>query len=109
MQVFHPSLVVSEDVIHIHHPKKIGERPQDIVHHPHEICWCIYQTKWHDQPFKKTFFLLEVNITYICLLYWDLMVARIHINLTEVFGPLEITKDIFNSWNRVLVPECDFV
>jgi hypothetical protein len=36
MQVFHPSLVVDEDVIQIHHYKSIGERLQDIVHHPHE-------------------------------------------------------------------------
>jgi hypothetical protein len=56
LQVFHPSLVVDEDVIQIHHYKIIGERPQDIIHHPHEICWGIFQTKGHDQPFKKTFF-----------------------------------------------------
>jgi hypothetical protein len=47
--------VVDEDVIQIHHYKIIGERPQDIIHHPHEI-WGIFQTKGHDQPFKKTFF-----------------------------------------------------
>jgi hypothetical protein len=27
---------------------------QDIVHHPHEIGWSIFQAKGHDQPFKKT-------------------------------------------------------
>jgi hypothetical protein len=56
LQVFHPSLVVDEDVIQIHHYKIIGERPQDIIHHPHESCWGIFQTKGHDQPFKNTFF-----------------------------------------------------
>jgi hypothetical protein len=87
LQVFRPILVVDEDVIQIHHHKIIGERPQDIVHHPHESCWGIRQTKGHDQPFKKTFFGLEGSFPYICLLYWDLMVAKLQINLTEVFGP----------------------
>jgi hypothetical protein len=75
LQVFLPSLVVDEDVIQMHHYKRIGERPQDIIHHPHESCWGIFQTKGHDQPFKKTFFLLEGDLPYICLLYWNLMVA----------------------------------
>jgi hypothetical protein len=48
IQVFHPSLFVDDDVIYIHHYKIIGERLQDIIHHPHEICWSIFQTKGHD-------------------------------------------------------------
>jgi hypothetical protein len=56
VQVFHPSLVVDEDVIQVHHYKSIGERSYDIVHHPHEIYWSICQTKGHEQPFKNTFF-----------------------------------------------------
>jgi hypothetical protein len=35
LQVFYLSLVVDDDVILIHHYKSIGERSQDIVHHPH--------------------------------------------------------------------------
>jgi hypothetical protein len=49
LQVSCPSLVVNEDVIHIHHYKSIGEWSQDIVHHPHESGWRICQTKRHDQ------------------------------------------------------------
>jgi hypothetical protein len=56
LQVFRPSLVVDEDVIQIHQYKSIGEWLQDIAHHPHESCWSICQSKWHDQPFKNTFF-----------------------------------------------------
>jgi hypothetical protein len=52
LQVFHPTLYEDEDVIQIHHHKRIGEGPQYIVHHPHEICWGIRQAKGHDQPFK---------------------------------------------------------
>jgi hypothetical protein len=56
LQVFCTSLDVDEDVIQMHHHETISERLQDIIHHPLEICWGIFQTKGHDQPFKKTFF-----------------------------------------------------
>jgi hypothetical protein len=56
LQMSYPSLVVDEDVIQKHHYKIIGERSQDIVHHPHKICWRIFQTKGHEQAFKNTFF-----------------------------------------------------
>jgi hypothetical protein len=109
LQVFHPILFEYEDAIQIHHHKRIGERPQDIVHHPHEICWGICQAKGHDQPFKKTLFGLEGSLPYICIFYWDLVVARLQINITEVFIPLELVKDIINSRNFVPVPDCDFI
>jgi hypothetical protein len=47
MQVFRPILFVDEYVIHIHHHRRIGEIPQDIIHHPHEIFWVIRQMKGH--------------------------------------------------------------
>jgi hypothetical protein len=68
-QVFHPILVVDADVIQIHHHKIIGERLQDIIHHPHKSCWDIRLTKGHDKPFKNTFFGLEGSFPYIFLLY----------------------------------------
>jgi hypothetical protein len=68
LQVFLPILVVDEDVIQIHHHKRIDERPPYIIHHPHEICWGIHQTKGHDQPFKNTFYGIEGSFPYICLL-----------------------------------------
>jgi hypothetical protein len=109
LQVFHPSLVVDEDVIQIHHYKITSESSQDIVHHPHKICWSICQTEGHDQPFKKTLFLLEGGLPYICLFYWDLVVARLQFNLTELFGPYELIKKVVDLGNRVLVPDCDFI
>jgi hypothetical protein len=99
LQVFLPTLVEDEDFIQIHHHKIIGERPQDIAHHPHESCWDIFQSKGHDQPFENTFFGLEGSIPYNGLLYWDLVVAGLQINITEVFSPLELVKEIVNSWN----------
>jgi hypothetical protein len=107
--VFYPSPVVDEDVIQIQHQKRVSEMSQDIVHHPHESCWGIFQTKGHDQPFKKTFFLLEGSFPYIFLFYWDLMVAILQINLTKVFGPIEMIKNIAKLGNRVLVHNCDFI
>jgi hypothetical protein len=109
LQVFHPTLVEDEDVIQIYHHKRIGEIMQDIMHHPYGICWEIYEAKGHEQQFKKTFFGLEGSLPYISLVYWDLVVARILINLTEVFGPLELVKEIVNSGNWVPVPDYDFI
>jgi hypothetical protein len=109
LQVFRPILVEDEDVIQIHHNKILGEISQDIVHHPHEICWGIYQAKGHDQPFKKTFFGLEGILPCINMLYWDLVVARLQINLIEVFGTLELVQEIVNLGNLVSVPYCDFI
>jgi hypothetical protein len=67
------------------------------------------QAKGHDQPFKNTFFGLEGSFPYIYLLYWDLIVAILQINLTKLFGPLELVKEIIDSWNRVSIPDYDFI
>jgi hypothetical protein len=37
------------------------------------------------------------------------VVAILHINLTEVFGPNELIKEVVDSGNRVLVSDCDFI
>jgi hypothetical protein len=99
LQVLCPSLVVDEDVIQIHHYKIISERSYDIVYHPHKSCWSICQTKGHEQTFKKTFFQLEGGLPYICLFYWDLVVTKLQINLTEVFVPHEPIKEVIDSGN----------
>jgi hypothetical protein len=43
------------------------------------------------------------------MLYWDLMVARLQINLNEVFGPHELIKEVFDLGNRVSVLNYDFI
>jgi hypothetical protein len=63
----------------------------------------------HEQPFKKTFFGLEGSLPYIGLLYWDLVVSILQINLTEVFGPFDLFKEIINLRNWVSIPDCDFI
>jgi hypothetical protein len=35
-------------------------------------------------------------------------VERLHINLTEVFGPRELIKEVVNLRNQVPVSNCDF-
>jgi hypothetical protein len=60
--VFRQTPVEYDDVIQMHHHKKIGERPRYIIHHPHEIYWGIRQAKGHDEAFKNTFFGLEGNL-----------------------------------------------
>jgi hypothetical protein len=37
------------------------------------------------------------------------MVARLQINLTEVFGPRELIKEVVDSGNWVSVSDCDFI
>jgi hypothetical protein len=96
--------LVHRNVIQIHHHKRIGKRLQGIVHHPHEICWGICQVKGYDQPLKNTLFGLEGSIPHIDMLYWDLVVVGLQINLTEVFVPHELVKEIVNSGNWVSVP-----
>jgi hypothetical protein len=77
LQLFFPTLIEYEDVIQIHHHKRIGESLQDIIHHTHESCWSICQAKGHDQTFKKTLFGLEGSLPYIGLLYWDLVLVTL--------------------------------
>jgi hypothetical protein len=43
------------------------------------------------------------------MFYWDLVVAILQINLTELFFPSEMIKEVVDSGNRVLVPDCDFI
>jgi hypothetical protein len=109
LQVFCPSLVVYENVNQIHHYKTIGERSQDIIHHPHKHFRSIFQTKGHDQPFKNTFFSLKGDLPHICMFYWELVVARLQINLNEVFVPHKLIKEVIDSGNRVPVSNRDFI
>lgn len=88
LQVFCTILVEDEDIIQIYHHKINGERSKYIVNKYHEICWIICQTKWNDYLFENTFFGLENNLPYISLFYWDMVVARIWVNLTENLVPL---------------------
>jgi hypothetical protein len=37
------------------------------------------------------------------------VVARLQINLTEVFPPHELIKEVIDSGNWVLVSDCDFI
>jgi hypothetical protein len=37
------------------------------------------------------------------------VVARLHINLTEVFFPHELIKEVIDSGNRVSISDCDFI
>ena len=43
------------------------------------------------------------------MFYWDLVVARLQINITEVFGPHELINEVVDSGNQVSVSDCDFI
>jgi hypothetical protein len=109
LQVFHSTLSEYEDIIQIYQHKRIGERPQDIIHQDHESGWGIHKTKRYDQLFKKTLFGLESNLPYISLFYGDMVVVKIQFNLTEVLASLELVKKIFDLGNWVSILDCDFI
>jgi hypothetical protein len=37
------------------------------------------------------------------------VVAGLQINLTQVFGPRELIKEVIDSGNQVSVSDCDFI
>jgi hypothetical protein len=43
------------------------------------------------------------------MFFWDLVVARLQINLTKVFVPCEMIKEVVDLGNRVSVTDCDFI
>jgi hypothetical protein len=43
------------------------------------------------------------------MFYWDLVVARLQINIIEVFGPDDLIKEVVDSRNRVPASDCDFI
>jgi hypothetical protein len=42
------------------------------------------------------------------MLYWDLVVAKLQVNLAKKLGSLELVKKVVNSGNWILIPDCDF-
>jgi hypothetical protein len=43
------------------------------------------------------------------MFYRDLVVAKLQINITELFGPHELIKEVIDSGNRVSVSDYDFI
>jgi hypothetical protein len=37
------------------------------------------------------------------------VVARLQVNITEVFSPRELIKEVIDSGNQVSVSDCDFI
>jgi hypothetical protein len=58
---------------------------------------------------KRPSFDLKAVFHTSVLFYRDLVVARLQINLTEVFGPRELIKEVVDSGNQVPVSDCDFI
>ena len=50
---------------------------------------------------------LQINLQI--KFYWDLVVAKLQINITKVFGPCELIKEVADSGNRVPFFYCDFI
>jgi hypothetical protein len=54
-------------------------------------------------------FVKPKGMTKICMFYWDLVVARLQINLTAVFVPHGLIKEVVDSGNHVPVPHYNFI
>jgi hypothetical protein len=52
---------------------------------------------------KRPSFDLKAVFHTSILFYRDLVVARLQINITKVFGPRELIKEVIDSGNRVQV------
>jgi hypothetical protein len=48
----------------------------------------------------------DLNVVFHTL---GVVVTKLHINITKVFPPLELIKEIVDSRNHVLVLDCDFI
>jgi hypothetical protein len=109
LQVFVPSLALNENVIQIHRCKSIGEWSQISSIIIMKVDGAFFKPKGMTNHSKRPSFDLKAGLPYIYLFYRDLVVARIQINLTKVFGPRELIKEVVNSGNRVPVSDCDFI
>lgn len=108
LQVLFSSLVEDEDIIKIYNHQYVGERPQDVIHQPHESCGGIRQIERHDQPIEKTLHGLESGLPHIYGFYQNLVIIKLKIYIIEVFGPLEMVQKVINLWNWVPVLKYDF-
>jgi hypothetical protein len=101
MQVLQPILVVYEDVIQIHHYKSIseGRRISSII--LIKVVGEFVKPKSMINHSKRPSFDLKAGLPYICLFYWDLVVARLHINITISIWPYDLIKEVVDSGNQV--------
>jgi hypothetical protein len=90
IQMFLWGFAKDEDVIQIQYHKWVCEWPQYIIHHLHECGQGIIQAERNDQPIKATLFKIEGCFPYISLLNPHLVVTWLHINLTKIFGTIEL-------------------
>ena len=51
----------------------------------------------------------EGGIQYIYGLYWNLVIARLQIDLAKILGPLELIQKVTNLWDWIPIPDNDFV
>lgn len=57
---------------------------------------------------KRPSFDLKGGLPYICELYWNLVITRIHIDLAKILGPLELVQQVINPWDWIPVSDSDF-
>ena len=79
---------VDKDVIKKHQHISVQTVPQDRVHDPLERYWCIAQAKGHHEIFVSPISTHEGYLLNIRLSYSDLMVSRVEVQFTEIFGPM---------------------
>ena len=107
LQMYYPCSFVDGDIINIYDQKIIGEWAKNIFHHPQEGFWRICQSERHDQQLKKAFLRFEGSLPDIGLLNWQLMIARLQVNLAEKLAPFELMEEVIDPRNGIPIPYYD--
>src|SRR3954469_15903997 len=85
-------LGIDQYIINEHHDKLVQELHKHLVHHIHEVCRSISQSKWHNsiliQPIPRS----KGCLRNIPLSNLQLMITRMKINLGEYTRSLQLVK-----------------
>jgi len=63
-----------------------------LYHYNIKIVGGIYQLEGHNQPFKKAFLGFKGSHPHICMLYWNMVITILHIDLSAILDPLELVE-----------------
>src|ERR1044071_5035492 len=89
-------LGIHQYIINEHHNEFIQELHKHLVHHIHEVCMSISQSKGHNGILKQPIPCSKSSLRNILLPNLHLMITRTKINLREYTSSLQLVKKIIN-------------
>src|ERR1041385_6212906 len=96
-------LGVDQDIIYEYHNKLVQKLHEYLVHHTHEVCRGIGQTKRHDCILIKSISGGVSGLGYILFSNLQLVVPRSKIALGENTSSFQLIKQIIDHWSWILV------